>query len=398
MEPVTDLLERSGPATPRFSARGGYDRLATAALAALWALAAGLLGLTALVLVGWLVDDTGVGAGRAAQVALQAYLLAHGGSLAAAWGTLGIVPLGLTVLPAWLLVRAGAAVARGRALSTAAQVAEAVAALAIVYAVLATMLTALASSSAGSVSPWRTGLGAGLLATLAGGAGALRVTGLGLLALHRLPGPRRALAAAGAAGVLTLIGVGALLLAVALALDTGRYAELSRAVAPTWSGAVGLTLLGVLLLPNAVIYAATVAIGPGFALGSGTAVGAWQVDLDTVPALPLLAALPEGGTPPYAALVGPVLAGIAIGLILVRRLDSEDERGVLSAARWAAVAGLGVAGALGAAAYLAGGPLGSGQLATVGPSGLLVALYAAVELGLVAAVTAALARFAQQRA
>lgn len=394
---MTDLLEHRSPGDAESPARAGYQTLGTAALAALWALAAGLLGLSAVVLVGWLVDDTGVGAASAAQVALQAYLLAHGGSLTVAWGTLGIVPLGLTLLPAWLLVRAGAALARRRSLTTPTQIAEGLAALAIVYAVLVTMLAALAGSSAVSVSPWRAGVGAGLLAGLAAGAGALRVTGIGSFPIGRLPGPRRAVAAAVAAGGLTLVVGGALTLAISTALDTGRYAELSRAVAPSWTGAVGLTLLGVLLLPNAIVYAVSVGVGPGFALGRGTSVGAWQVDLDTVPALPLLAALPDGGTPPYTALGVPVLAGIAIGLVLVRRLDSEDGRGVLSAAGWAALAGLGVALLLGVAAYLAGGPLGAGRLATVGPSGWLVAAYAAVELGVVAAAAAAAARFRQRR-
>lgn len=389
---MTDLLERPGRSTSAISARGGYETLGTAALAALWALAAGLLGLTAVVLVGWLVDDTGVGPGTAAQVGLQAFLVAHGGGLVTAWGTIGLVPLGPTLLPAWLLVRAGAAVARRRSLSTLGAMAEAVAALAIVYAMLATMLTALAGSSAASVSPWRTGVGAGLLALLCAGIGALRVTGSGFLPLGRLPGPRRAMTAAGLAGGLSLLAGGAVTIAISLALDTGRYSELSRAVAPTWSGAVGLTLLGLVLLPNAIVYAISAGVGPGFAVGAGTSVGAMGVDLGTVPALPLLAALPDGGTPPYATMLVPLLAGLVIGLVLVRRLDDEDDRGRLSTAGWAAVSGVGVALVLGAACYLTGGPLGTGQLATVGPSGWLVAAYAAVELAVVAAITAAVAR------
>ncbi len=64
----------------------------------------------------------------------------------------------------------------------------------------------------------------------------------------------------------------------------------------------------------------------------------------------------------------------------------------------AALAAVGVALLLGVAAYLAGGPLGSGRLATVGPSGWLAAAYAAVELGVVAAVAAAAARFRRRPA
>lgn len=392
---MTDVLERVRRA--RGSQPGhrpaGYETVVTAAVAALWALAVGVLAVVSVLLVGWLIDDTGVGAADAAQVGLQAFLLAHGGSLDTGWGTVGIIPLGLTALPAWLLVRAGAAVAHCRELRTLSGVAQGMAALVVVYAVLVTGLTLLATSSAVSVSPLRAGSGAVILAALAGTVGALRVTGLGFLPIGSLPGPRRAMAAAVAAGLLAVVAGGAATLAISLAIDTGRYAELSRAVAPTAMGAVGLTLLGVLVLPNAVIYAAAVGVGPGFALGRGTGVGALGVDLDTVPALPLLAALPDGGTPPYAALLIPVLAGLTIGVVLVRRLDAEDDRGPLAMAGWAAVAGLGVAVLLGVVSYLAGGPLGGGMLATVGPSGWVVGVVAAAELSVLAAGTAAIAHW-----
>ena len=387
---MTDVLERvrRSRGSKQTSRLSEYETVLIGAIAALWALAAGALAVVSVLLVGWLFDDGGVGAADAAQVGLQAFLLAHGGSLDTGWGTVGIVPLGLTALPAWLLVRAGAAVARRRELRTLPGVAEGMAALTIVYAVLVTGLTFLATSSAVSVSPWRAGFGAAVLAAVAGIVGALRVTGLGFLPIAGIPGPRRAVAAAMAAGTLALVAGGAAVLAISLALDTGRYAELSRAVAPTATGAVGLTLLGLLVLPNAVIYAVTVGVGPGFAMGRGTGVGAFGVNLDTVAAFPLLAALPDGATPPYAALLIPVLAGLTIGVVLVRRLDTDDDRGPLAVAGWAAVAGLGVAVLLGVASYLAGGPLGGGMLATVGPSGWVVGVMAAAELCVLAAATA----------
>lgn len=390
---MTDLLERVRRIPAEASGGGGYQRVGTSALAALWSLAAGLSGLTALVLVGWLVDDTGVGPADAAQVSLQAFLLAHGSGLTTSWGEVGLIPLGLTALPAWLLVRAGAAVARRRMLATLGQVTEAVVALAIVYGVLATMLTAVATSSAVAIPPWRAGLGAAVLALVGATVGALRVTGLGLLPIGRLPGPRRAVAAAVVAGGLSLLAGGLAVVALAVALDVDRYAELSRAVAPTGSGAVGLGLLGVLLLPNAAVSAIAAGVGPGFALGRGTTVGLGGVELDSVPALPLLAALPDSGTPPYAAALIPLVTGLVVGVVLARRLDREDERGVLTTAVWAALAGVVVAALLGGACYLAGGPLGAGELATVGPSGWRVASFAAAELATLAALAAAVTRW-----
>lgn len=361
-------------------------------------MAVGVLTVVALVLVGWLVDGrTGDGATQAAQIALQAFLLAHGATLTVDWGVLGLVPLGLTALPAWLLVRAGAAVARRRTVQTLPQLAEAVAALTIAYAVLAVLVTAFANSDAAGTTPLRAGAGAAVLAAVAATIGVLRVSGLGRLPIAGIPGPRRAVAAAVLAGCLTLVVGGAVVVAVALAVDTGSYAELSRAVAPTWTGAVGLALVGLALLPNAVVFAASLGVGPGFSLGRGTVVGAFDVNLDTVPALPLLAALPDSGATPVAALLIPVVAGAAIGVILTRRLDPDDERGVFSAAAWAGLGGVLTGALLGVAAYAAGGPLGSGQLATIGPSGWLVAAYAAVEFALVAALTAGAVRWLHRR-
>jgi hypothetical protein len=277
------------------------------------------------------------------------------------------------------------------------ELAGAVAVMTVVYAVLAVLLSTLATSDAARADPLRAGIGAAVVAAAAGAIGVVRVSGLGRLPITRVRGPRRAVAAAVTAGCLTLVAGGALALAVALALDTGRYGELSRAVAPTWTGAAGLTLLGLLLLPNAVVFAVSLGVGPGFSLGQGTVVGALDVHLDTVPALPLLAALPDGGRPPVAALLIPVLAGVAIGVILIRRLDAEDQRGVFSAAAWGALSGVLTGGVLGVAAYAAGGPLGSGQLATIGPSGWVVGGYAAVELGSLAAVTAGALRWREHR-
>ncbi len=400
----TELMDKAAPtrlrrvAGPQDRPVRQYPTVLTAALAALWAMSAGALAVVALVLVGWLVDGrTGAGAGEAARIGLQAFLLAHGSSLTVDWGTLGLVPLGLTLLPGWLLMRAGASVARRRPVKTLRQIAEVVAAITVVYAVLAALLATLASSTAASAVPLRAGAGAAVLAAVTSALGVLRVSGLGRLPITAIAGPRRAVAAAVAAGGLVLAAGGAVALAIALSVDIGRYGELSRAVAPTWTGAVGLALVGLLLLPNAVLFAASAGVGPGFSVGAGTVVGAFDVHLDTVPAFPMLAALPDGGQPPVAVLLIPLLAGLAIGLTLVRRLDAEDARGPVGAALWAGVAGVLTGALIGAASYAAGGPLGGGQLAAIGPSGWLVGCFAAAELALVAAATAGTLRWWSRR-
>jgi hypothetical protein len=121
----------------------------------------------------------------------------------------------------------------------------------------------------------------------------------------------RPLLRAAAAGLLTAVSLGLLVVAVALAADTGGYAALSRSLGGSGAGAVGLLVLSVLLLPNAAAAAIGLAAGPGFAVGSGTLVSVHGVTLGAVPALPLLAALPDTQAVPLVAFVSQVVPALA---------------------------------------------------------------------------------------
>ena len=71
-----------------------------------------------------------------------------------------------------------------------------------------------------------------------------------------------------------------------------------------------------LLLPNAAAAVLGLAAGPGFFVGSGTLVSVHGVTLGAVPALPLLAALPDTQAVPLIAFVSqaiPALAGLVAG-------------------------------------------------------------------------------------
>ncbi len=143
-----------------------------------------------------------------------------------------------------------------------------------------------------------------------------------------------------------------------------------------------------LLLPNGALWALAYAAGPGFTVGAGTGVSPFGATLGPVPAFPLLAALPGDGTPPpavRAALLLPVLAGVLAGWVVGRRLPAATGAGRLPAlltGRVARPAGYGLlAGGLVALvtavlAVLAGGALGPGYLAAVGPSAWQVAARA----------------------
>jgi hypothetical protein len=383
-------------ATPERRAGAQVGRPSTVWTAFQAAAAAALAGLAvtaAVVLLGWGLSSSGTSTGGAVRLAAQCWLLAHHGRLQLPLGDVGLAPLGLTLLPVWLLYRAGSSVARTLSFDRAehaapATAAKAVLALAGTYAVLVVLGTGLASTETVQVEPVSTLIGAGLLATVAGGAGLLRGCPLTGRMLAPLPaGARHALRAAFVAlGV--LVGAGALVAGGALVSHHGRAAALSHALAPGLVDGTGLLLLGLLCVPNAAVWACGYAVGPGFAVGAGTSVTAFGTTLGPVPAFPLLAALPDGdhrGAVALLALGAPLLGGVLAGLLVGRRCDG----GPLRAAGWAAAAGCAAGALLAMLAALAGGPLGSGRMSALGPSPWQVGLAAAVELAAVGAATAA---------
>ena len=194
-----------------------------------------------------------------------------------------------------------------------------------------------------------------------------------------LPDRVPALAAAAGAAVLGLLAAGLLLVLVSLGVHAGRIGDLTGALDPGLVGGVVLVLGCVLLLPNAAVWAGAYAAGPGFAVGTGTGVSPFDAVLGPVPAFPLLAALPQDGSPPpavRAVLLLPVLAGVLAGGCWsgrCRRSGPGRRRGRHAAPdaarrRLGLAAGAVAAVALALLAALAGGRLGGGYLAAVGPS------------------------------
>jgi hypothetical protein len=146
--------------------------------------------------------------------------------------------------------------------------------------------------------------------------------------------------------------------------------ELSEAIASRGSTGSALLLLQLAVVPNAVVWGSSYALGSGFAVGVGTAVAPTGVQLGAVPGLPLLAALPESGAAPawsLLALLGPLVAGVAAGVVLARRLDAPTPA---QAAAWAAAAAVAAGGVMAALAWLSGGGA-PGRLAALGPAPVL---------------------------
>ncbi|WP_333779209.1 cell division protein PerM, partial [Streptomyces sp. IBSBF 3136] len=201
-------------------------------------------------------------------------------------------------------------------------------------------------------------------------------------------GPRlgAAVRAAGA-GTAVLFGGGALLLAVSLVLHGPAARTSFLQLTEGWTGRFAVLLLGVALIPNAAMWAASYSLGPGFTLGTGHVVHPLASDpAPLLPPFPLLAAVPDAGPGTrlnWAAGLMPVVAGVAVAWFVARaavRLGERDEQGRRTAAAgspapWPAgrTAGVLVLSALVCAGFVAllsalsGGPLGTAALARFGP-------------------------------
>ena len=346
--------------------------------AAAWALAVGLLAVAAPVLAAWAADArSGSGAAAALRAVGQVALLAHGAALQLPVGRLGLVPLGLVLVPLLLLVRAGRhAAERDGEVAGLRDAARLTLAIAAPYAVVVLALGALSETDDVRLAPVRAALAVGTVAVCGAGLGVLRAAGLLGALRARLGARSRRVLGAAAASALSLLGAGAVLARGSLAVHARAAADLAGGTGPGVVGGLVLLAVGLTLLPNAVVWGAGWLAGPGFAVGAGTAVGPFGTAVGPLPALPLLAAVPGGPVPLWVgvlALAVPVLAGAVGGLVLARRGGRWWEALLVGP-----VAGLLVA----LLAGLSGGPAGGDRLADLGPAPVRVGAAVALEVAL----------------
>ncbi|KUN08357.1 hypothetical protein AQI95_08240 [Streptomyces yokosukanensis] len=181
------------------------------------------------------------------------------------------------------------------------------------------------------------------------------------------------------AAMAVLCGGGASLVAVSL-IWHGEAARVSfLQLTEGWTGRFAVLMLGIALIPNAAVWAASYALGPGFLLGAGHAVHPFaSAPAPLLPPFPLLAAVPDPGvgTPlNWVAGLVPAAAGMTAGWFVARGAVSRPGSGAPASVRWSAVRTAGVvlltatvcAVAFALLAELAGGRLGVAALAEFGP-------------------------------
>lgn len=376
--------------------------MVTGAIAASVVTATGLAGITVLVLASWIAaPHAGLGLAAVLRASAGLWLVGqHVGFTFRGAGRIGLLPLGLVLLPGFLLWRAGNWVVRAGQVRRLRHVGYAAVALAVPYALLAVALALASRSALESSSLLQSAAWGLLLALAAGGLGGARALAPWPQLLRLLPERPRSMVVGVVGALATLAAAGALLAGISLAVHLHEAALLERDLAPGPVGTLLLVLLQLGYLPNAVIWAIAFLIGPGFAFGAATVVAPTGSALAQLPDFPMLAALPPGlhaavpGWIEPTVLAAPYLAGVLGGLLLVR---AAPALALDAAPLWGLACGVVSGGLLGLLAAVSGGPLGDGRLAAVGPSAWQVGGVSALEIGVAAAVTAGAANYVALR-
>ncbi|MFJ9813890.1 DUF6350 family protein [Streptomyces sp. NPDC101151] len=380
-------------------------------------LAAGLgLGSIAVLVLGLWISSPypDSGPGGALHVAAALWLLGHGvelvrtDTLSGAPLPVGLTPLLLLALPLWLLYRAGRDATDVSAEPDGPPPVPAHTAwTGVVLGYLGVGVAAALYCSGSELRPvwgWVTvclpAVAASAAATGVWSAyGRPHEPALGLLRV--LPGPVRRLVSgpdarsrlgaavrAAGAGTTVLFGGGTLLLCVSLVLHGAATRASFLQLTEGWTGRFAVLLLGIALIPNAAVWSASYALGPGFALGTGHLVHPLASDpAPLLPPFPLLAAVPDPGIGTrlnWAAGVVPVAAAVTVAWFVARAAVARGERAQAQTQSegaaeppvpWSAGRTLGVlvlaalvcAALFALLAGLAGGPLGVAALARFGP-------------------------------
>jgi Family of unknown function (DUF6350) len=385
-------------------ARRSRAPLAVAAgFATLWAALLSFLPVAAVVGLARAFEGAG-GLGGAALAGLAGWLLGHGVPIGTPLGPLSLAPLLITLLAGWRLNRAGLHVTRaiGARRSGSPRAALLVAAtIGLWYAVLGALAATVVNAASTVVSvPGAAGrlFVAGVAGSLVG---SLRGTGAARVLARRLPAALRHALRTGVVAALSLLAAGAAATGLAVAVGGGQAAGMIGAYRTGVAGQAGITLVSLAYGGNGAVWAAAYLLGPGFLLGTGTAVRLTDVTVGPLPTVPLLAALPDGpmGATGALLLAVPVVAGMTAGWALTRRLvtaaggpdhPARPAWGLVLGA--AALAGPVAGAALGALAWLSGGALGDGRMSAIGPVPWQVALVGAAVVAVSASLGAAAAR------
>lgn len=364
----------------------------------------------ALGVAGWFLTDAGAhGTPRdGLWVGALAWLLAHGSGVHVDGALVSVLPLGVTIAGAWSVWRLGHRL--GDSISghgpdaqrladgerdwtvPAATVLFTAGYLAVALVTLRLATTPGTAPDASRVVAWSV-----LVCLLLGGPAVAIGSGRAAIWTATLPASVRATATACRRVLSTWLLVSLVAFVVALLVDFDTALNVTSQLDTDWAANAQLVVVSLLVAPNAVLFSGSYLLGPGFTVGSGTLVSPAVVTVGALPMFPLLAALPDTGpTPAWTqGLVGLAPVVGALGVMRAQRLHPtyRYEEGALHGCGGGMLAGL----LFGVLAALAGGAVGPGRMADVGPLAGQVLLHGVVAFGIGGLVGGLVATWWQRR-
>ena len=195
---------------------------------------------------------------------------------------------------------------------------------------------------------------------------------------------------------LLIVAAGGLtVLATSLLVHRETFSQMWWANSPNAIGFVFMLLLTLVMVPNISLWAISVMLGPGFALGAQTGVDFGGSQLVAVPSIPIFAAVPPSGgfgTAVFAlALIPLVAAGVA-------GWHGSGDGSLAKKIGSGALTGLASGGLLSGALAISGGAIGPELMSQTGPNPLSASAFAALIFTVGGAIGAALNHYRGERA
>ncbi|MEJ7833124.1 MAG: DUF6350 family protein [Nocardioides sp.] len=345
--------------------------------------------------VGWFLSDAGAhGTPRGAlRTGALGWLSAHGSGIRVDGVVITAVPLAVTLMCAWAIWRIGHRV--GDSVSAHGPDAERIAdgerdwtvptvagLFAVGYVVTAVVVASVAATPETDPDVRRVVLWALLMCGLVGTPAIAIGAGRAAIWAAFVPATVRAAAATARQVLVAWLAISLLAFVVAMVVDFSTAANVMSQL-DTDAGDVTVVIgLGLVLLPNAVVFSGSYLLGPGFTVGAGTLVTPSAVVLGPLPMFPMLAALPDGGTPPGWT------AWLMVLPVVVAALAAARAQHRFGTVRWDEGAIRGCAGGVlagvlfGVLAAMAGGAVGPGRMRDVSPYAFDVLLHAVTAFGI----------------
>ncbi|WP_132878672.1 DUF6350 family protein [Tamaricihabitans halophyticus] len=350
-QPVDLDAPEDTPAVPASS------RVRVFAMAAVLPLVTGYAAVAALLaLVTAIASNSHFATSGVLLAAVPGWLAVHQVPISILGHPLSVLPLLPTILLAMFIARAAGAAADRLGLRTPRQAIPLVATFAGAHAGCGFLLAMLVSGSDLDSSPLLGMLVPGGIAAVAATVPLARRCGIFARLRVWLDETAPRGLRAGLVGISGLVAVGTLtyLLGIALAFPTVR--QLFTEQADGFGSGLGMLLLSVAYVPNAVLGATSFALGPGITLGSAH-IGMFEFSGGPVPALPILAALPEQQAQWWPVfLLAPAAVGALVGWMCRKAAPRPFDRlrmvivaGAVTALGWVLLGSL-------AGGSLAGGP------------------------------------------